>query len=87
MENAYHVGNCPLCQGYGRMEVNYNFKSGNCYIECEECFLQFDTLNDFIENKNGYREFLKPNEKPTVRLATIEEITNTEWYPYLMESD
>jgi len=84
MEYAYHVGECPVCKDWGLMEVLYNFESSRCSIMCEECLLEFDTLIDFLECKNGYR---KTYEKAVARLATLEEIVITEWYPYLMESN
>ena len=83
MQYSYHAGECPICKSYGRMEIIYNFGSNKCSIICEECLLEFDTLVDYLEVKNGYR---KSYEKARARLATLEEIETSEWYPYLVES-
>ena len=82
MDYAYHVGECPVCKSFGLMEVHYSFKNSQCTIACEECLLEFDTLSDYLESKNGYRKSYK---KAEARLATLEEIKDSEWYPYLME--
>jgi len=85
MEEIYHAGECPFCRGYGRMEIIYNFASRRCSVMCEECELEFDTVSDYISNKNGYRTFLEPDEKPTARPAFLNEIKNSEWYSLLTE--
>ena len=82
MDYAYHVGECPVCKRYGLMEVLYNFTNNQCSVICEECLLEFDTLTDYLESKNGHRESYK---KVEARLATLEEIKASEWYPYLLE--
>lgn len=85
MEQVYHVGNCPFCRGYGRMEIIYNFPSGKCSVICEECELEFDTVSDYKNNRNGHRTFLKSGEKPTARTAFPDEIKNSEWYELVKE--
>ena len=82
MEYTYHVGECPVCKNYGRMEVIYNFESNRCSVICDECLLEFDTYADFLECKNGYR---KSYETAKARSATFEEIVTSEWYPYIVE--
>ena len=86
MNEIYHAGECPLCRSYGRMEIIYNFKSEKCSIICEECELEFNTLNDYINNKNGYRQFLDSGGKPLARYAFPDEIKNSEWYSLVTES-
>ena len=76
----YYVGECPICKNYGRMEVLFNFSSNKCSIMCDECTLEFDDLYDFLKNQNGYR---KTYEKAEARTATLDEIKNSEWFPYL----
>lgn len=85
MEQAYHVGDCPLCRSYGRMEIICNFLSGKCTVICEECELEFDTVSDYKNNRNGHRTFLKSGEKPTARTAFPDEIRNSEWYELVTE--
>ncbi|MCM1506431.1 MAG: hypothetical protein NC177_04760 [Ruminococcus flavefaciens] len=86
MEQVYHVGECPLCRGYGRMEIIYNFKSGKCSVICEECELEFNTVYDYLNNKNGYRKFFNIGDKPVSRTAFPDEIKNSEWYSLVTES-
>lgn len=85
MKQVYHVGECPVCRSYGRMEVIYNFRSEKCSVICEECELEFDTADDYINNKNGYRTFFEPGIKPVARIAFPEEIKNSEWYGLVTE--
>ena len=85
MEQVYHVGDCPVCRSYGRMEIIYNFPSGKCSVICEECELEFNTVSDYKSNKNGHRIFLKSGEKATARTAFPEEIKNSEWCDLVTE--
>lgn len=86
MEQVYHVGNCPLCRGYGRMEIIYNFPSGKCSVICEECELEFDTVSDYQNNKNGYRTLCSAwNGITRARPAFPDEIKNSEWYGLVTE--
>lgn len=87
MEQIYHIGECRICGG--RMELYYYFSSGKISTICEECLVEFDSINDYKNFINGHRDFYDPNEVifPLVRPANLEEIKNSEWYPYVVEKD
>lgn len=82
---TYHAGECPLCKGYGRMELIYNFPTGKVSAMCEECGLEFDTIENYLNNKDGYRKFYKKLNKPVARDASEDEIKNSEWYILVTE--
>jgi hypothetical protein len=83
MEQSYYVGECPVCKGYGRMEVIFNYANEDCSIMCDDCSLEFSSVVDYLKNKNGYRLYYEENEAAAARTATLEEIKDSEWYPYL----
>lgn len=86
MEQIYHIGECPMCRGYGRMELIYNFSSGKISAICEECDLEFDSISDYKNNTNGYRDYCyNAITAPFARLATLEEIECSEWYPFVVD--
>lgn len=82
---TYHIGECPLCRGYGRMEIIYNFPTGKVSVMCEECGLEFDNVSDYLNKKNGYRTFLNIGDEPSARDASEDEIKNSEWYSLVTE--
>ncbi|MDE6781077.1 MAG: hypothetical protein K2J40_06430 [Ruminococcus sp.] len=82
---TYHTGECPVCRGYGRMEIIYNFPTGKVSVMCEECGLEFDTADDYLNNKNGYRTFYNKLSQPAARDASEDEIKNSEWYSLVTE--
>lgn len=84
MAQIYHIGECPLCKGYGRMELLYTISVGKITAVCEECLLEFATTSDYKNNVNGYR-VLCYNSETSARPATIEEIEGTEWYPFVSD--
>lgn len=86
MERIYHIGECPICRGYGRMELYYNISSNMISAICEECELEFDSVRDYNKNINGHR-VLNNNDitTPLIRPATIEEIEYSEWYSYVID--
>ena len=85
-ERIYHIGNCPVCCDYGRMEVLIDTLSSKCFVMCEECSLEFASIDDYKKASNGKRVFFGPEEKiPEVRLASLEEIKDTEWYSFITD--
>lgn len=86
MEKIYHVGDCPVCR-VGMMEIVYDLYTHKCSAMCDECSLEFDSISDYLNKKNGYREFFTVKDNlPKVRTATLEDIENTEWIDYIIES-
>lgn len=85
MEQIFHIGGCPICKDYGRMEILFDTADKKCFAMCEECLLEFSSISDYINNKNGRRVFLSENDTITVRPAALEETENTEWYPYITD--
>lgn len=85
MKQIYHVGECPLCKEYGRMEVIYNYSSGKCSVMCEECLLEFESVNDYINNINGRRNLYDNTNAADAKTADLEEIERSEWYPYIID--
>lgn len=85
MERIFHIGLCPICKDCGRMEILFDTATKECFAMCEECLLEFSSISDYLNNKNGRRVFLSENDTITVRPASSEEIENTEWYPYLTD--
>ena len=85
MEHIYYVGDCPICK-VGRMEVFFNIDSEKCTIICDECMLEFESFNDYKNVQNSYRD-CNYTGQITARYATLEEIRNTEFYPYINDKD
>ncbi len=86
MELIYHIGECPVCRGCGRMELYCDISSGEISAICEECELEFDSVADYKNNSNGHRDLDNNGiTAPLIRPATIEEIEDTEWYPYVID--
>lgn len=84
-ELIYHIGNCPVCSSYGRMEILFDTSLCRCFAMCEECLLEFASVSDYRKN-NGNRIFYKSNDTvPYIRPATLDEINGTEWFPYLTD--
>lgn len=81
----YHVGDCPVCGNYGRMEVLFDTSADKCFVMCEECHLEFSSMDDYRNKINGRRVCLAPNDNVVVRPATLREIQGTEWYPFISE--
>lgn len=86
MEWIYHIGECPVCRRYGRMELDLDISSGKISAICEECELEFDSVADYKKNTNGHRDLYNNGiTAPLIRPATIEEIEDSEWYPYVID--
>lgn len=85
MEKIYHIDECPVCRGYGRMEVLFDVNKNKCFVMCEECDLEFASVKDYLK-MHGRRVYFQPNQKlPVIRPATLDEIINTEWYPLVTD--
>lgn len=87
MEQTYHIGECPVCKGYGRMEVLFDCNKNKCFVMCEECDLEFSSLKNYLR-MHGQRiyYYYNPNHKlPVIRPATLDEIIDTEWYPLVTD--
>lgn len=86
MERIYHIGKCPVCRNYGRMELYYNIQTDKISAICEECELEFDSAVDYKNFKNGHRDLnCYDITEPIIRPASIEEIERSEWYPYVTD--
>lgn len=80
MEHIYHIGECPVCRSYGRMEVLFDCSKSKCFVMCEECDLEFSSLKNYLK-MHGKRVYFNSNQKlPVIRPATLDEIADTEWY-------
>ncbi len=85
MGQIYHIGNCPVCGNYGRMEILFDTSSSKCFVMCEECDLEFTSISDY-QRLNVRRMYFNPNEEITsIRSATLDEIMGTEWYPFIAD--
>ena len=79
--HKYYIGECPICDGYGMLEIIYNLKVKNCSIMCDECLAEWDNPENALKNINGCRESYKEVE---ARTATIKEITKAGWRKYVL---
>ncbi len=73
----YIIGWCKHCD-QGWLEIDKKVLTNDLLIRCEECEVRFPTPEDALENKNGYIDF---DEQITD--ATLEEIKEKGWFPYL----
>lgn len=85
MKQTYHIGECPVCRKYGRMELYYDLSSGKISAICEECELEFDSADDYTNAVGGHRDLCCNNTVPLVRPAALEEIRCSEWYPLVTD--
>lgn len=86
MEHIYHIGKCPVCGPYGQMEILFDCLAGKCFVMCDECSIEFQSVDDY-KKMNGKRIFYNENEKiPPVRPAALNEIKNTEWYSLIIDN-
>lgn len=86
MEHIYHIGKCPICTPYGQMEILFDCSAGKCFVMCDECSIEFQSVDDYNKT-NGKRIFYKENEKiPPVRPAALNEIKDTEWYSLIIDN-
>lgn len=83
MNQVYNIGHCPVCNNYGIMEILFDTSLNKCIAMCDECNLEFSSVKDYQNNTNGQRVFFDSIDLPIVRYATIDEIKNTEWYPFI----
>lgn len=86
MNHIYNIGHCPVCNNYGIMEILFDKVLNKCIVMCDECCLEFSCINDYQNNINGHRTFFNQKDLPDlpiVRPATLDEIKNTEWYPFI----
>lgn len=80
----YYIGNCPLCKGYGRLEVNVNTSNNKLLIICEECLAEWDHPIEALKNLNGKKEF---NTNIIYKEATFDEIKINGWEKYIINKD
>lgn len=80
-ENIY-VGKCPICKGYGMLEVIVDTINKKFSVMCEECSAEWQNPDDALKNINGVREAFTGNK---VRNATLEEIKTIGWEKYIVE--
>ena len=83
MDNPINIGSCPICREYGKLEVVINVNTHACSIMCDECFAEWKTPEDAVNNVNGFREF---NSSTRVRTATAEEVIEQGWEVYIKNS-
>ncbi len=87
MNKTYTIGYCPVCSTHGVMELMVDKTTNKVVAVCDECDLEFSCISDYLSNINGQRNFINIenySELPIVRLATLDEIKNTEWYPFII---
>lgn len=80
MEKTFYIGSCPICNEYGRLEIDRDTTSGQCIIICEECLAEWQNPEDALKNINGKRQVCKAN---VLRSATLEEIKEIGWEKFI----
>lgn len=86
MNKTYTIGYCPICNTYGKMELLFDKTINKIIAMCDECDLEFSCISDYQSNTNGHRIYFDDEshpELPITRSATLNEIKNTEWYPFI----
>lgn len=79
-ENIY-VGKCPVCRGYGMLEVVVDTNSNDFSVMCEECSAEWKNPEDALRNIKGFRGTFAGQK---VRNATLEEIKRIGWQKYIV---
>lgn len=72
MITTYCVGGCTICQG--DMEIVVDTERQAICLCCNECDVEWPTVEDYINATNGTRE-----HRGLVRAATKEEIKAAGW--------
>ena len=83
MNRIYYVGNCPICCGYGRLEIDKDVTYNEYIVICEECLAEWKNPQDALRNVNGRR----CSAKGAVRGATIEEIKDLGWDQFIVNTE
>ena len=74
-QRYWHI-NCPICQ-QGRVFVEVHEKTGDLFLECEECSSAWNTPDLISEDKNGFLAIDIESH-----FATAEEIQKFGWSRY-----
>jgi len=82
MSKNKYIGECPVCNGCGMLEVVIDVDSLDCSIMCDECLAEWKTPDEALKNINGFRSDFTVKK---VRIATIEEIRNAKWEKYIIK--
>ena len=80
MAESIYIGACPICQGYGMLEVVISEQNNDCSIMCDECFVQWKNPEDALRNVKGYRDMTSGN---IMRSATTDEVKTVNWERYI----
>ncbi len=83
MNKIFYIGQCPICRGYGRLEVDKDISNNEYLIMCDECFAEWNSPQEALKNINGHRENIK---KGLVRSATWQEIMSMGWEIFIDNS-
>ncbi|HEX9062573.1 MAG TPA: hypothetical protein VF941_20555 [Clostridia bacterium] len=81
MALTFNIGECPICRGYGLLEILYNFDENSCSIMCDNCLTEWNKPEDALKNFNGFR---KSYQKVEARGATREDIEEVGWEKYVV---
>ena len=82
MEEIFYVGECPICRGYGRLEIDKDVTNNEYLIICEECLAEWKNPQDALKNINGQRCF----KKGEIRSATFNEIKSLGWDKFIVDT-
>ncbi len=80
MDNSIYIGRCPICRGYGMLEIVINDANKTYSVMCDECFAEWKTPEYALDNRGGFRDST-PNVR--VRAATIDEIKTQGWERFI----
>lgn len=81
MGKVFYVGQCPICCGYGRLEIDKDISRDKLVVICEECLTEWETPQQALKNIGGQRRPVK--EK--VRNATSDEIKIQGWDKFVLD--
>jgi hypothetical protein len=80
MNKGLFIGACPICK-QGMQEILCEKKSGNFFVECDECMVEWENPQDALENKDASR--FKYGE---ARDATKDEAQALNWLKYVVST-
>lgn len=81
MDGNVYIGNCPICHGYGMLEVVIDPVHLTGAVMCDECCTEWKNPEEAYKNINGQR---KAFSGVKYRDATIEEIRQLGWDKYIV---
>ena len=81
MGKAFYVGQCPICCGYGRLEIDKDILKDKLVVICEECLTEWETPQQALKNIKGQRGSVKGK----VRNATFDEIKTQGWDRFVLD--